>query len=121
VASRALAARGGAAATECLVNNAGNAQDPGARAAALGSLRLLMARSAIPPQAAADAVKAASQDPDPRVQQAAVAAAAMLDFEHADPVLAAMETGAAPEAAAAAHDMRERLSRYRRLNPDLPY
>jgi hypothetical protein len=55
------------------------------------------------------------------VQQAAVAAVAMLDFEHGDPILAAMEKEAPPEGAAAAHAMRERLTRYRRLNPDLPY
>ena len=121
VASRALAARGGPAATDCLVNNAKNANDPGARAAALGGVGLMMARSSIPPVVAADTVKAATQDPDPGVQQAAVAAVAMLDFEHADPVLAAMESGATPDAAAAARAMRERLTRYRRLNPDLPY
>jgi hypothetical protein len=121
VASRALAARGGEAASDCILNNAKTAADPGARAAALGGLRLMMARGSVPAAAASDTVKAAAQDPDPRVQQAAVAAAALLDFEHADPVLAAMETDGTPEGAAAAHAMRERLSRYKRLNPDLPY
>jgi len=50
-----------------------------------------------------------------------VTALAMLDFDHADLALAAMETSATPEGAAAAKAMRERLTRYRKLNPDLPY
>jgi hypothetical protein len=121
VASRALAARGGSAAIDCLVNAAQHAADPPSRAAALAGLRLMMGRDSVPPETAFGVVKAASQDPDPGVQQAAVAAVAMLDFEHADPVLAAMEQGGVPEGAAAARAMRERLARYRRLNPDLPY
>jgi hypothetical protein len=50
-----------------------------------------------------------------------VTALAMLDFDHAEPALAAMETTATPESAAAAKAMRERLTRYRKLNPDLQY
>jgi len=121
VASRALAAHGSPEAVDCIVNNAKTAADPGARVAALGGLRLMMGRKSVPPETAFETVKAAAQDPDPRVQQAAVAAVAMLDFEHGDPLLAAMEKDATPEGAAAAHAMRERLTRYRRLNPDLPY
>jgi hypothetical protein len=121
VASRALAARGGTAVVDCLVNAALHAAEPSSRAAALGGLRILMGRASIAPAMAFDTVKAATQDPDATVQQAAVAAAAMFDFEHGDPVLAAMEKDATPEAAATAHGMRERLLRYRKLNPDLPY
>ena len=106
VASRALAAGGSSAAADCLLNNAQSAVDPAARAAALAGLRLMLARKSISAEAALDAMKAGSQDPDPRVQQAAVATLAMLDFDHADALLAAMETGAAPEASAAAKAMR---------------
>jgi len=121
VASRALAAHAGSAAMDCLVNNAKTATDPGARVAALGGIRLMMGRASIPSDVASDTAKAGATDPDPRVQQAAVATVAMLDFEHADPILAAMEKDGTPEGAATAHAMRERLARYRRLNPDLPY
>jgi WD40 repeat protein len=121
VTSRALAARGGPAAVDCLVNTVQNAANPGSRAAALGGLRILMGRDAIAPTVAFDTVKAATQDPDPSVQQAAIPAVAVLDFDHGDPILAAMEKDASPPAAAAARDMRERLTRYRKLNPDLPY
>jgi hypothetical protein len=121
VASRALAAEGTSAAADCLVNSAQQAADPGGRAAALEGLRLMLARKSISAEAALDAIKAGAQDPDPRVQQAAVTALAMLDFDHAEPALAAMETTATPEGAAAARAMRERLTRYRKLNPDLAY
>ena len=121
VASRALAANGSPAAADCLVNAAQQASDPSGRAAALEGLRLMMARDSIATDKALDAITAGAQDPDPRVQQAAVTALAMLDFDHADPALAAMETSATPEGAAAAKAMRERLTRYRKLNPDLPY
>ena len=121
VASRTLAARGSPEAADCIVNNAKTATDPAARIAALGGLRLMMARQSIPPETAFETIKAATHDTEPQVQQAAVAVVAMLDFEHGDPVLAAMEKEATPEAAAAAHAMRERLTRYKRFNPDLPY
>jgi hypothetical protein len=121
VASRALAASGSGAAADCLVNAVQQAADPSSRATALGGLRLMLARKSISPAAALDAIKAATQDPDPRVQEAAVTAVAILDFDHADALLAAMETQASPEAAAAAKALRERLTRYKRLNPDLPY
>jgi len=121
VASRALAAEGTPAAADCLVNSAQQAADPGGRAAALEGLRLMLARKSISVEAALDAIKAGAQDPDPRVQQAAVTAMAMLDFDHAEPALAAMETTATPEGAAAAKAMRQRLTRYRKLNPDLDY
>ena len=121
VASRALAAGGTSAAADCLVNAAQQATDPSSRAAALEGLRLMMARDSLSADKALDAITAGTQDPDPRVQQAAVTALAMLDFDHADLALAAMETSATPEGAAAAKAMRERLTRYRKLNPDLPY
>jgi hypothetical protein len=121
VASRALAANGSSVAADCLVNAAQQAPDPTGRAAALEGLRLMLARKSISAEAALDAIKAGAQDPDPRVQQAAVTAVAMLDFDHADPILAGMETNATPEGAAAAKATRERLTRYRKLNPDLPY
>jgi hypothetical protein len=121
VASRALAASGSSAAAECLLNAAQQATDPTGRAAALEGLRLMMARDFLSADKALDAINAGTQDPDPRVQKAAVTAVAMLDFDHAIPALTAMETTATPEGAAAAKAMRERLTRYRKLNPDLPY
>jgi WD40 repeat protein/serine/threonine protein kinase len=121
VASRALAADGSEAAADCLINVAQQATDPSGRAAALEGLRLMLARKSLKADKALDAITAGTQDTDPRVQQAAVKVLAMLDFDHADPLLAAMETSATPEGAAAAKAMRERLTRYRKLNPDLPY
>jgi hypothetical protein len=121
VASRALAAGGTSAAADCLVNAAQQASDPSGRAAALEGLRLMMARDSLSADKALEAIRAGARDPDPRVQQAAVTALAMLDFDHADSALAAMETTATPEGASAAKAMRERLTRYRKLNPDLPY
>jgi hypothetical protein len=121
VAAAALAAGGSAEAADCLVNNTLHSEDPSARAAALKGLRLMLARDGISAAASLDAITAGTQDQDPRVQQAAIPTVAMLDFDHAIPLLTAMETSATPEAAAAAKTMRERLTRYRKLNPDLPY
>ena len=121
VASRALAAGGSSAAADCLINAAGQATDPSGRAAALEGLRLMLARESLSAEKALDAITAGAHDTDPGVQQAAVTALAMLDFDHADPALAAMEASATPEGAAAAKAMRARLTRYRKLNPDLPY
>jgi WD40 repeat protein/serine/threonine protein kinase len=120
-ASRALAAGGSQAAADCLVNNAQQATDPAGRVTALEGLRLMLARKSITAEAALEAIKSGAQDPDPRVQRTAVTALAMLDFDHADPLLSGMEATATPEAAAAAKAMRERLTRHRKLNPDLPY
>jgi hypothetical protein len=58
----------------------------------------------------------AAQDPDPRVQQAAVTALAMLDFDHAEPALAAMETNRHPRRRRRSQGHARTLTRYRKLN-----
>ncbi|HUG52270.1 MAG TPA: protein kinase, partial [Vicinamibacteria bacterium] len=120
VAARALAAHGGPAAAAC-VTEATRHPDAGVRADATSSLRLLVAREAVAPRPAWDAVQPLLSDTDPRVRRQAVRAVAMFGFDEASAALGVLETDADPEVASLARSTLEGLRQFRNFSPDKPY
>jgi hypothetical protein len=120
VAARALPAQANPAADRCILDNA-LSQDPGARAAAATSLRLLLSTQRIGPDRAWPLAQALTRDADLRVRAESVQVVAMFDFAHAIPALATLEKDSEPAVADAARRTTEALRSYRFMNPDRPY
>ena len=120
VAARALPAQANPAADRCILDNA-LSQDPGARAAAATSLRLLLSTQRIGPDRAWPLAQALTRDADLRVRTESVPVIAMFDFAHAIPALATLEKDTEPAVADAARRTTEALRSYRFMNPDRPY
>jgi hypothetical protein len=120
VAARALPAQGNQAADACIVQNV-QSQDPGVRAAAATSLRLLIGTQRIAPARAWALVQSLTRDTDPRVRAEAVNVVSMFDFPHAIATLAGLEKDSEPGVAEPARRATEALRNYRFMNPDRPY